>query len=102
MAMRKSRLSQKKQLRLIEHFVAGTTARCAADLVGVNFKTAAFYFHRLREIISEEESNEWMDYGEFDVDEGYFGGKRKGKRARVVSPHFYGSSVYSPAPESRR
>ncbi|MBU4191089.1 MAG: IS1595 family transposase, partial [Pseudodesulfovibrio sp.] len=33
--MRKSRLSKDKQLRLIEHFVAGTTARCAADLVGV-------------------------------------------------------------------
>ncbi|MCG2731659.1 MAG: IS1595 family transposase, partial [Pseudodesulfovibrio aespoeensis] len=29
--MRKSRLSKDKQLRLIEHFVAGTTARCAAD-----------------------------------------------------------------------
>jgi transposase len=31
MAMRKSRLSQNKQLRLIEHFATGTTARCAAD-----------------------------------------------------------------------
>ena len=82
MAMRKSRLSQRKQLRLIEHFVAGTTARCAADLVGVNFKTAAFYFHRLREIITEEESNEGMAFGEFEVDESYFGGKRKGKRGR--------------------
>ncbi|MBP7762833.1 MAG: IS1595 family transposase, partial [Alphaproteobacteria bacterium] len=27
--MRRSRLSQSKQDRLIEHFVAGTTARCA-------------------------------------------------------------------------
>ncbi|MCF6293527.1 MAG: IS1595 family transposase, partial [Robiginitomaculum sp.] len=27
--MRKSRLSHYKQGRLIEHFVAGTTARCA-------------------------------------------------------------------------
>ncbi|MFP6733602.1 MAG: IS1595 family transposase, partial [Rhodospirillales bacterium] len=32
--MRKSRLSKGKQDRLIEHFVAGTTARCAAALVG--------------------------------------------------------------------
>ncbi len=44
MAMRKSRLSQGKQLRLIEYFVADTTARCAADLIGVNFKSAAYYF----------------------------------------------------------
>ncbi|MFP6747425.1 MAG: IS1595 family transposase, partial [Alphaproteobacteria bacterium] len=28
--MRKSRLSKAKQDRLLEHFVAGTTARCAA------------------------------------------------------------------------
>ena len=50
--MRKSRLSKGKQDRLIEHFVAGTTARCAAALVGVNRKTAAYYFHRLREVIA--------------------------------------------------
>ena len=34
--MRKSRLSQYKQDRLIEHFVAGSTARTAASLIGVN------------------------------------------------------------------
>ncbi len=80
--MRKSRLSREKQLRLIEHFVAGTTARCAANLVGVNPKTAAFYFHRLREIIADEEANEGAQFGEFEVDESYFGGRRKGKRGR--------------------
>ncbi|MBL4748794.1 MAG: hypothetical protein JKY17_08625 [Magnetovibrio sp.] len=46
--MRKSR----KQDRLLEHFVAGTTARYAASLVNVNFKTRASYFQRLREIIA--------------------------------------------------
>jgi len=66
----------------MEYFVAGTTTRCAADLVGVNFKTAAFYFHRLREIIAVEESNGGMDFGELEVDESYFSGKRKGKRGR--------------------
>jgi len=52
--MRKSRLSPYKQRRLVEHFVAGTTARCAANLCGVNRKSAAYYFHRLREIIAYE------------------------------------------------
>lgn len=80
--MRKSRLSWYKQERLIEHFVAGATARSAASLIGVNKTTAAFYFHRLREIIAREESNEGKDFGEFEVDESYFGGKRKGKRGR--------------------
>jgi len=59
--MRKSRLSWYKQERLIEHFVSGSTARCAADLVGVNFKTGAYYFHRLRELIAiqiEQEDHE--------------------------------------------
>jgi len=82
--MRKSRLSQYKQDRLIEHFVAGSTARTAASLIGVNRKTAAYYFLRLREIIAlelEREADE-VFAGEIEVDESYFGGKRKGKRGR--------------------
>lgn len=37
--MWKGRLSQGKQDRLIEYFVAGTTSRIAAALVGVNENT---------------------------------------------------------------
>jgi transposase len=80
--MRKSRLSRDKQQRLIEHFVAGTTARTAGALVGVNFKTAAYYFHRLREIIYQATEDETPFSGEVEVDESYFGGRRKGKRGR--------------------
>ena len=84
--MRKSRLSQAKQNRLMEHFVAGTTARCAAALVGINSKTAVYYFHRLREIVCyhlELEADYVVD-GEIEVDEAYFGGRRKGKRGGKV------------------
>ncbi len=80
--MRKSRLSKEKQQRLMEHFEAGTTARCAANLIGVNFKTAAYYFHRLREIIYRATEDEAPFSGEIEVDESYFGGIRKGKRGR--------------------
>lgn len=82
--MRKSRLKQSIQRRLIEHFVAGTTARCAAELIGINRKTAAYYFERLREIILFHLEAESMHVfsGEIEVDESYFGGKRKGKRGR--------------------
>ncbi|MBK9584658.1 MAG: IS1595 family transposase [Alphaproteobacteria bacterium] len=80
--MRRSRLSQSKQDRLIEHFVAGTTARCAANLVGVNFKTSAYFYHRLREIICLATGEETPFTGEIEVDESYFGGTRKGKRGR--------------------
>ncbi len=82
--MRKSRLSWIKQQKLIEHFVAGTTARCASSLLGVNKTTAAYYFLRLREIIAiglEKEAGEFFE-GEIEVDESYFGGTRKGKRGR--------------------
>ena len=51
-SVRKSQLSKAKQDRLIEDFEAGATARCTAGLVGVNPKTAMYYFHRLREIIT--------------------------------------------------
>jgi hypothetical protein len=49
---RKSRLSKYKQDRLAKHFDTGTTARTAGVLCGVNRKTAAYYFHRLREIVA--------------------------------------------------
>jgi len=60
--MQKSRLNIAKQHKLIEHFVAGTTARCAADLVAVNHKTAAYYYHRLREIIAYKLSQESEEF----------------------------------------
>ena len=82
MDMRKSRLSKHKQDRLIEHFVSGSTARTAAELVNVNKSTAAYYFHRLREIIALETRNTSVLSGEFEVDESYFGGTRKGRRGR--------------------
>lgn len=66
----------------MEHFVSGSTARMAADLVNVNKTTAAYYFHRLREIIALEIDNASFLSGEFEVDESYFGGSRKGKRGR--------------------
>ena len=83
-SMRKSRISVYKQDRLIEHFVSGSTARTAAALVGVNKTSAAYFYHRLREIIVFEIEQESHDYfeGEIEVDESYFGGRRKGKRGR--------------------
>jgi len=82
MDMRKSRLSKGKQNRLIEHFISGSTARTAASLVAVNKTTAAYYFHRLREIICLATGDETPFSGEIEVDESYFGGTRKGKRGR--------------------
>ena len=83
--MRKSRLSQHKQNKLIELFVAGVTARIAAQLVGVNKHTAAYYFHRLRLLIYQNSSHLEMFNGEVEIDESYFGGQRKGKCDRSAT-----------------
>ena len=80
--MRKSRLSWYKQKRLIELFVAGVTARTAASLVDVNIKTAISYFQRLRILIFEHSEHLELLDGEVEVDESYFGGRRKGQRGR--------------------
>jgi transposase len=79
---RKSKLSIKKQKQLIEHFVAGATARNAAKIVDVNKNTAALYFHKLRELIIKNQESIGVLKGEVEADESYFGGKRKGKRGR--------------------
>jgi transposase len=82
--MKRSKLSKEKQKKLIEFFVAGSTARTASALVGVNKTTAAYYFKRLRELILQETERIADEYfgGEIEVDESYFGGVRKGKRGR--------------------
>lgn len=85
MIRRQSKLPRLTQRRLIEHFVAGTTARTAAELVGVNRNTAILYYHKLRETIAEHIRDESPFGGEIEMDESYFGGHRKGKRGRGAS-----------------
>jgi transposase len=82
MVRRASKTSVVAQQKRIEHFIAGTTTRTAAELSGVHRHTARLYFHKLREVIAENIAS-WapMD-GEIEVDESYFGGHRKGKRGR--------------------
>lgn len=83
--MRKSRLSQYKQERLLELFIAGSTARVAVELVGVHRNTAAYYFHRLRVLIAEHVDNNTRFDDEIELDESYFVGHRKGLRDRGVA-----------------
>lgn len=40
--MRKSRLSKNVQAELVECFVVGTTALCAAKTIGINGKTSSY------------------------------------------------------------
>ena len=82
MDLKHCRLTEKQQDRLAEFFVGGVTARTAAELLGVNRKTAAYFYHRLRQIIAQEVDLGSPLAGHIEVDESYFGGHRKGKRGR--------------------
>ena len=77
--MRKSRLSQHKQNKLIELFVTGVTAQIVAELVNVNKTTESYYFHRLRLLIYQNSLHMEIFEGEIEADESYFGSPRKGK-----------------------
>jgi len=81
---RKSRLKLSQQNKLLEHFVAGTTARAASELVGIQPNTAILFYQRLRKLIASKLPN-YQFSGEIELDESYFGGKRKGKRGRGAS-----------------
>jgi transposase len=60
--------------------VAGVPARTAADLVGLNRRTAIHFYHRLRTIIAQQIEEEWAFTRAIEVDESYFGGRRSGRR----------------------
>lgn len=81
MYQRKSRLTPRQQSRLIEHFVAGTTARAASELIGVQANTSARFYMRLRTLIASKLPSYEL-YGQVEADESYFGDRRKGLRGR--------------------
>lgn len=81
MCQHKNQMSIRQQSCLLEYFVAGTTARAAAELVGVQRTTAIKFYHRLRQLIASKLPSYELS-GEVEADESYFGGRRKGKRGR--------------------
>lgn len=74
---------------IIEHFVAGSTARAAPEIVGVETNTAIRLYMRLRHLIASKQPSYDLS-GEVEADESYFAGVCKGKRRRGAG----GKSVY--------
>jgi len=89
MRLKWSKITGKQTEDLLRLFVAGVTARAAADLAGVNRNTATAFFQKLREKIAKHQEEELSFYGEVEVDESYFGGRRKGKRGRGAGGKVY-------------
>ena len=83
MYVKHCKLSRNKQLELMKYFVAGSTARTAAELAGIHRNTSIRFFHKLREkIAAKQQSRSEPFCGKIELDESYFGGVRKGKRGR--------------------
>ncbi len=83
MYVKHCKLTRIEQLRLMEHFVAGTPARTAAEIVGVHRNSAIRFFHKLRVKIALHQQNLSAQFcGKIECDESYFGGARKGNRGR--------------------
>lgn len=77
-ARRRIRLVLVAQRCFLEYFVAGTSARSAAEIIGVNRNTTILFYRKLWEIIAGHNAPE----EKIEVDESHFGGYRKDKRAR--------------------
>lgn len=80
-----SKLSRRQIDRLVEAFALGIPALVASDFAGVHRNTAAKFFRRMRLAIAAECMRDATKLsGEIEVDESYFGGRRKGKRGRAA------------------
>jgi len=69
---------------MLEFFVLEVTARSDADLLEIHPNTAALFYKKIRQVISshlEDDAQELFE-GAVELDESYFGGRRKGKRGR--------------------
>ena len=78
------KLKKSVQKKLLEFFVLEVTARSAADLLAINPNSAALFYRKIRAVINYHlslEADEIFE-GQVELDESYFGGKRKGKRGR--------------------
>jgi transposase len=83
MYIKHCKLSKNKQLELMKYFIAGATARTAADLVGIHRNSGVRFFHKLREKIALKQQDRSEQFGgSIELDKSYFGGVRKGKRGR--------------------
>ena len=78
------KLSKKVQKKLLEFFVFQVTARSAADILGIQPNSAILTYRKIRMVISHHlalAADEVFE-GSVELDESYFGGRRKGRRGR--------------------
>ena len=78
------KLKKKVQKELLRFFVLEVTARSAADILGIHPNSAVLFYRKIRMVISHRltlAADEVFD-GSVELDESYFGGRRKSRRGR--------------------
>ena len=78
------KLKKKVQKELLRFFVLEVTARSAADILDIQPNSAILTYRKIRMIISHHlalAADEVFE-GSVELDESYFGGRRKGRRGR--------------------
>ena len=78
------KLSKRVQKKLLEFFVLQVTARSASDILGIHPNSAVLFYRKIRMVISHHlalAADEVFE-GSVELDESYFGGRRKGRRGR--------------------
>ena len=78
------KLSKRVQKKLLEFFVLQVTTRSAADILVIHPNSAALFYRKIRMVISYHlvlVADEVFE-GSVELNESYFGGRRKGRRGR--------------------
>jgi transposase len=83
--MNNSKLSRYKQKKILKAFALELTATQAAELLGINRNTINSYYRFFRlQILSHQQKQFAQEVGEIELDESYFGGRRKGLKGRTT------------------
>ena len=77
-------IKEKSTEKAAPFFVLEVTVRSAADILGIQPNSAILFYHKIRMVISHYlalVADEVFE-GPVELDESYFGGRRKGRRGR--------------------
>ena len=90
------KLKKKVQKELIRFFVIEVTARSAADILDIQPNSAILFYRKIGTVISHHlalAADEVFE-GPVELDESYFGGRRKGRRGRGAAGKVVLSSAF--------
>ena len=75
--LKRAKISQYKQRKILKCFCEDLSASQTASILGLNRKTVDLYFSLFRDSILRHSIEQAQFSGEVEIDESYFGAKRK-------------------------